>query len=141
MSDANKAVLRRWFEEAFNKGDIDLLDELAAPDYVWHGPGGRETRGREALKEFWRMYLGAFPGMQLSIEDQVAEGDRVVTRFTMRGTHAGAIEGIAPTGKEVTVPGIVVHRFEGGQVVEEWESFDELAMMQQIGAIPAAAQA
>ncbi len=140
MSEANKAVVRRWAEEGFNKGNIDLLDELCAPNYVWH-LGGREVRGLAATKELMGMYLRAFPGMQCSVEDQVAEGDRVVTRWTMRGTHKGDLEGIAATGKAVTLTGIAVARVEGGKVVEEWENFDELAMMQQIGAIPATAQA
>ena len=83
------------------------------------------------------MYLRAFPGIRVTVEDQVAEGETVVTRFTARGTHNGDLGGVAPTGKEVTVAGISIDRFEGGKCVEQWQSFDELAMMQQIGAIPA----
>ena len=93
------------------------------------------------MKELVGMYLRAFPGMQASIEDQVADGDSVVTRLTYRGTHKGDLEGVAPTGKEVTVTAINITRFEGGKSIEEWENSDQLAMMQQIGAIPAAAQA
>ena len=141
MSDANKAVARRFYEEGVNKGNLDLFDELFAPNYVYHGPGGREARGPAGVKELVGMYLGAFPGMQGSIEDQVAEGDRVVTRLTVRGTHKGDLGGIAPTGKEVTVTIINIARFDGGKFAESWENFDELGMMQQIGAIPAAAEA
>ncbi len=140
MSDANKAVARRLLEEGINKGNLDLVDEVVAPDYVGHLPGGREVLGAAGYKELVGMYLGAFPGMQVSIEDQLADGDKVVTRWTGRGTHTGDLEGVAPTGKEVTVTAITIARFEGGKIVEEWENFDELAMMQQIGAIPAAAQ-
>jgi predicted ester cyclase len=112
-----------------------------ANDHVWHGPGGKEARGLKALKELAAGYLRAFPDLRMSIEDQIAEGDRVVTRWTAQGTHKGSLEGIAPTGKAVKVTGIVVDRFAGGKWVEEWESFDELGMMQQIGAIPAASRA
>lgn len=141
MSEANKAAIRRWYEEGINKGNTDLIDALLAPDIVWHGPGGRELRGRAALKEMVAMYLAAFPDMRVSVEDQVAEGDKVVTRFTGRGTHKGDLEGVAPTGNPISVTGISIDRFEGGKLVEEWENFDELAMMQQIGAVPAAAEA
>ena len=137
MSDANKAVARRFYEEAIGKANLDVVDELVAPHYVSHQPGGREVRGPAGLKELLGMYLRAFPGMQISIEDQVADGDRVVTRFTSRGTHKGDLGGVAPTGKQVTVAAIAIDRFEGGKSVESWTSFDELAMMQQIGAIPA----
>ena len=137
MSDANKAVARRLYEEVISTGNFDLLDELIAPNFVGHQPGGREARGPAGMREVVGMYLRAFPGIRVTVEDQVAEGETVVTRFTARGTHNGDLGGVAPTGNEVRVAGISIDRFEGGKCVEQWQSFDELAMMQQIGAIPA----
>ncbi len=139
MSEENKAILRRVTDEVFNQGDLDLVDELFAPDYVLHDPGlpGGELRGTENFKQQWvTMFRTAFPDLQLSVEDQVAEGDRVVTRYTGRGTHQGELMGIPPTGNEVSVGGIIVSRVSGGRVEEEWNSFDALGMMQQLGVIP-----
>lgn len=141
MSDANKAALRRFFEEVVSGNNLDLVDELVTPDFVWHGPGGKEVRGAAGLKQLVGTYLSAFPGMQLSVEDQVAESDKVVTRFTARGTHTGELEGVAPSGKSVTIAALSVCRLEGGKYAEVWEVFDELALLQQIGAVQSPAQA
>ena len=139
MSEENKAILRRVTDEVFNQGNLDVVDELFSPDYVLHDPGipGGELRGPEDFKQHWvSMFRTAFPDLQLSVEDQVAEGDKVVTRYTGRGTHQGELMGISPTNNEAVVSGIIMSRVSGGRVEEEWNSFDALGMMQQLDAVP-----
>jgi steroid delta-isomerase-like uncharacterized protein len=139
MSEENKATLRRVNDEVFSQGNLDLVDDLFAPNYVLHDPGipGGELRGTESFKQQWvSMFRTAFPDLQLSVEDQVAEGDKVVTRYTGRGTHQGELMGIPPTNNEVVVSGIIISRVSGGRIEEEWNSFDALGMMQQLGVIP-----
>ena len=139
MSAENKAILRRVTDEVFTQGNLDVVDELFAPSYVLHDPGvpGGELRGIESFKQQWvSMFRTAFPDLQLSVEDQVAEGDKVVTRYTGRGTHQGELMGIPPTGNEVVVSGTIMSRVSGGRIEEEWNNFDALGMMQQLGVIP-----
>ena len=139
-AEENKATLRRVPEEVFNQGDLSVVDELFAPDYVLHDPGvpGGELRGPEAFKEQWvSMFRSAFPDLQLTIEDQVAEGDKVASRYTSRGTHQGELMGNAPSGNRMAVPGILIDRFSSeGKIEEQWIDYDTLGFMQQIGAIP-----
>ena len=132
MSQENKALVRRFLDELHNKRNYGIVDELA-PSYIGHGGGGSDS---EAVKQGTRSRVAAFPDIRLTIDDQIAEGDKVVTRWTMRGTHQGEYEGIAPTNKEFTNTGIFIHRIEGGKLVERWASTDTLGFMQQIGAIP-----
>jgi len=135
MSEANKALVRRLIE-AFNKRSLALFDELHA-DCVWYTPATGELKG-EALKQYVASALAAFPHWRLTIlRDQVAEGDKVVTRYSCTGTHQGQFMGLAPTGKQVTTSGMVIDRIVEGKVVEEWEEWDTLGMMQQLGAVPA----
>jgi len=140
MSEENKALVRRFVEEAVNKGNLTILDELVASDYVYHGPNGPQFRGPEGYKQLVTMYRTAFPDLRMTTEDMVAEGDKVVTRFSAQGTHRGELMGIAPTGKPVAVTGIFILRFANRKFVEEWENFDTLGMMQQLGVIPAPAE-
>ena len=137
MSDANKSVVRRWFKEGMEKGNLDISDELFADAYVLQMPGVTAT-GPEGLRELATSYRTAFPDLQFTNFDQMAEGDRVVSKWTAQGTHSGPLDGIAPTGKSVTVTGITISRLEGGKVVEDWQNFDELGMLRQIGAVPPA---
>lgn len=137
MSEANKAVVRRTVDEAVNQGKLGVVDELVTTSYVYHGPGGQELRGPEGLRQLITMYRTAFPDLHMNVEGMIAEGDNVVLRWTVHATHKGDLQGIAPTGKKVTVTGIAVSRFEAGKIAEEWESFDQLSMMEQIGAVPA----
>jgi steroid delta-isomerase-like uncharacterized protein len=132
MSEENKALVRRAWEMA---NDLNVIDEVYSPDLVWHEPEG-DVRGSEEAKQYVGMYLEAFPDTNFTIEDMIAEGDKVVTRWTARGTHRGELQGIAPTNKQVTITGITVHRIEGGKIVEEWDSGDNLGLMQQLGVIP-----
>jgi steroid delta-isomerase-like uncharacterized protein len=138
MSEENKALARRFIEEAFNEGNLSVVDEIfASADYVLHDPASpEEVRGPEGVKEFVQMYRSAFPDTHITVEDQIAEGDEVVTRWTGRGTHRGELMGIPASGNQVEVPGITIDRFSGGKGVESWTNYDALGMMQQIGAVP-----
>ena len=143
MSEENKAIARRALEEVFSgQGNLDVADELFAPDYVGHDPASLEDiRGPEGVKEFGSMYRNAFPDVQLSVQEQVAEGDMVATRWIASATHQGDLMGIAPTGNRVTVAGTSVERIVDGKIEETWDNYDALGMMQQIGAIPSPEEA
>jgi predicted ester cyclase len=143
MSEENKAIVRRMIDELLNgQGNLDVADELFAPYYVGHNPASPvDTRGPEGVKVFASMFRSAFPDVHFSVEDQVAEGDKVVTRWRGSGTHQGDLFGIAPTGKGASFVGITINRIEGGKVAEEWQIFDALGMMQQLGAIPSPGEA
>ena len=139
MSEENKAVIRRVNDEVFGQGKLDLVDELFAANYVLHDPGipGGELRGPENFKSQWvSMFRTAFPDLRLSVEDQVAEGEKVVTRYTGRGTHQGELMGIPPTNNQVEVSGIIISHVSDGKIEEEWNIFDALGMMQQLGVVP-----
>jgi steroid delta-isomerase-like uncharacterized protein len=138
--ETNKALVRREFEEMFDQGgDLDTAGEFYASDYVLHEPTSGEVRGLEAARQFAATYREAFPYLQTVIEDQVAEGDRVVSRFSGRGTHLGETEDFGQaTGNRIEITGITIDRFADGRIVEEWTSFDALGMLQQIGLIPEA---
>ena len=136
-TEENKATFRRYVEEGWAKGNVEVADEIFADRYVAHQPdGSEEDRGPEDVKQFLRQYREAFPDLEISIEDQIAEGEKVVTRWASRGTHRGEFRGIAPTGNEVSLTGIGIFRFSEGKVVESWDNFDQLGMLQQLGAIP-----
>ncbi len=136
MSEENKALARRW-ADIFAQGNLDLVDEIYAPDFVGHDPAMPEDiRGVEGARDFYSMYRSAFPDAEITIEDQLAEGDKVATRWTGRGTHEGELMGVSPSGNRVEVAGITISRIEGGKVAEEWDIYDALGMMQQIGAVP-----
>ena len=132
MSEENKALVRRVFEDVFNKRNLALLDEFYA-DCVYHAPAVGELRG-EAYRQFLTALHAAFPDGRWTIQDQVAGGDKVVTRWSFTGTHQGELMGLAPTGKQVTCSGILISRIAEGKVVEEWEEWDTLGMVQQMSA-------
>lgn len=138
-TEKNKAGQRRVWEEVFNKGNLAILPELFAPDYVFRSPLGMEAKGPEGFKQMVAMMRTALPDVHITIDDMFAEGDRVVTRFTFTGTFKGEMMGAAPTGKKVTVTGIVITRWVGGKELEAWESLDTLAFYRQFG-IPIPAQ-
>jgi steroid delta-isomerase-like uncharacterized protein len=136
MSEENKALARRW-TEILTQGNFDLAEEIYASDFVAHDPTMPEdVRGVEGRKEFYSMYRSAFPDADITIEDQVAEGNTVATRWTGRGTHQGELMGVPPSGNRVEVMGVTISRIEGGKIVEEWGIYDALGMMQAIGAVP-----
>jgi steroid delta-isomerase-like uncharacterized protein len=135
-TEENKATFRRYVEEVGNEGNLDLADDVF-DRYLAHQPDGSVLeRGPEDVKRFMGEFRSAFPDFHSTIEDQIAEGDKVVTRWRMRGTHRGEFRGIAPTGKELDITGIGIFRFSDGKVVESWDNFDQLGMMRQLGAIP-----
>ena len=131
--EENKAIFRRVIEEGWNKGNLFVFDELVATDVVHHG---NKTRGLDAFKKTISADMTAYPDLQITIEDIFAEGDKVVVRYTFRGTQEGETEGIPPTGNHVTVTGIFICRCEGGKIVEEWENWDDFGLLQQLGKIP-----
>ena len=137
MSEENKAVARRLVEEVWNKGNFEVADEILAPDFVANNVPPGIPPDREGLKQFIAMYRGAFPDVGLHIEDQIAEGDMVVTRFTAHGTHQGELMGIPPTNKPITVTGIGISRIVEGRIRENWNNFDQYGMLVQLGVIPA----
>jgi steroid delta-isomerase-like uncharacterized protein len=142
MSEENKAVARRAFEDHFNTGNLDLGEEIFTPDYVNHDPSLPDFgSGPEAANQAVRLYRDAFPDARITVEDQVAEGDKVATRWSARGTHEGELMGVAPTGNRVEITGITISRIEGGKIAEDWINYDALGMLQQVGAIPAPEQA
>ena len=133
MSEQNKALARHSWELLDNP---DVLDEVYASDLVWHEPD-QDVRGLEEAKQFVGMYKNAFPDLHATVEDMIAEGDKVVTRWTIRGTHQGEIEEFGPaTGRQIEIKGITIHRIEDGKIVEEWERYDNLGVMQQLGLVP-----
>ena len=141
MAEANnKALVQRWFDDVWNKGREATIDELFAPDGVGYGLGdtGTPIRGPEQFKPFVRNMRASFPDLQITIEDLLADGDKVVARIVLRATHQGGSLGIAPTGRQVRVEGIVVVRITNGQIVEGWNVWDQLGLMRQIGALPSA---
>ena len=133
MSEENKALARRAWELADNP---DILEEVYAPDVVWHEPD-QEIRGLEQAKKFVSAYKTAFPDMKITVEDVIAEGDKVVTRVTLRGTHQGETEEFGPpTGRRLEGGTLTISRIEGGQIVEDWNSYDNLTTLQQLGLAP-----
>src|SRR6476620_3246091 len=136
---ANKALFKR-FHDAANTGDIELLanaiDELVAPDAVVRTPLPIDVTGAEALKQIWAMLFSVYPDIHVTVEDLIAEGDKVVARNTVTGTHRGEFMGVAATGKSVTYNEIFIFRFADGRVVETWGVVDVLAQMKQIGVVP-----
>ena len=138
-TEANKATVRRWYLELFSQGDLSLADELCTADYLNHDiytPPGGWPRGPEGTKAIVTTYRAAFPDVHFTIDDQVAEGDKVVTRWTGRGTNKGPLMGMPPTGKTMTASGISIERFTGGKIAEVWVNFDLLGMLQQLGLVP-----
>lgn len=140
MADAKK-IVRRLFEEPW-KGNWDVVDEYVAPGYIGYDAAEPEPiRGPDGFRANIQKYIAGFSDARITVEDQIGEDDKVATRWSGRGTHSGEIAGIAPTGKEVTVTGLTLSRLEGGQVVEEWTTWDTLGMLVQLGAVPVPATA
>jgi steroid delta-isomerase-like uncharacterized protein len=137
--EQNKAVLRREVGELYNHtGNLDAVEEIFAPEYVSHEPTSGEVRGIEGARQFAATFREAFPDLQNTIEDMVAEGDKVVMRFRGNGTHEGETEAFGPpTGKRMEITGITIKRLADGKIVEAWTNFDALGMMRQLGVMDA----
>jgi steroid delta-isomerase-like uncharacterized protein len=132
-TEENKALARRMVD-AWNQGDLDALDELIAPDYVFHDPADPTTAsGPAGAKQMVSAFRTAFPDLRLTIAAEIAEGDKVVQRLTATGTHRGPLLGIPATGKQVTMSSIEVMRIERGKIAEHWDEFDMLGVLQQLG--------
>jgi steroid delta-isomerase-like uncharacterized protein len=139
MSESNKAIARRYIEQVWNRHELDRFEEFVAADVVHHDSSGDE--GLEWMKETAATVLDAFPDLQNIIEDEIAEGDRVVQRQTTTGTHKGEFNGIPATGQRFSMSGIWIYRLADGKIVELWGQIDNLGMMQQLGVMPVPAQA
>jgi steroid delta-isomerase-like uncharacterized protein len=140
-TEANKAIVIQLYEEIWNQGDLDLVDKLIAPNAINHDPQHPPgvPSGPQGLKAAVTMLRSAFPDDHHTIEDLVAEGDKVVVRTTLTGTHQGSFLGLAPTGKHIANTSIHIFRIASGQIVEVWANRDDLGVLQQLGAIPAPA--
>jgi steroid delta-isomerase-like uncharacterized protein len=132
---ANKDIVHRYIEEVWNQKNLDVLDELMSTDVINHSPARYEL-GLEAHKQVMSTYLTGFPDIHTTADDIIAEGDKVVNRWTATGTHQGELMGVPATGKKVVWTGITVVRFADGKIVEMWWSYDVLGILQQIGVIP-----
>ncbi len=136
----NKATVRR-FDDVVSTGDAEVIsktiDELVAPDVLIHMPLPIQATGAQALKQVWAMLLRGLPDLHVAIEDLIAEGDKVVSRNTVTGTHRGEYRGVPPTGKSITYNEIFIFRFAGGRIVEMWGVVDVFSQMRQLGVIPA----
>jgi steroid delta-isomerase-like uncharacterized protein len=139
MAQENSSLIRRWFEEVWNKGRMEAIDEMASADVVGHGQAQHATDiGLKEFKPFVHALRSAFPDMKINIDYVIEQGDKVVARWTSTMTHKGEFLGFAPTGKKVTVTGTTTQRVSGGKIVEGWDNWDQLGLLVQIGAVPAA---
>ena len=136
VSDDNKKLALRFYEEIFNRGNVDAADELIASDVIDHNPLPGLPPGREGAKLLFGMFHTAFSGLHVTVDDLIAEGDKVVARGTMRGAHTGTFMNIPPTGKEFMIDWIDIYRVEDGKQVEVWHLEDLLKLLQQLGVIP-----
>lgn len=140
MSEANKAIVQQFVDEFWNKGDLTTAEKFLAADSFRHDPATPDVgRGPEGEKQPAVIYRGAFPDLHLTLEDMLADGEKVVLRWTARGTHKGDLRGAAPTGRRFEVSGITILRLSGGKIAEAWVNWDALGLMRQLGVQSAAA--
>jgi len=132
--DENRVLVRAYYEAVYNRRGLDRLDAFLAPDFVSAGPGGRMDRDAHATA--LAASLTAMPDLRLTVEEQIAEGDAVVTRWSATGTQLGPLFGIPPTGRRVTATAIHVHHVRDGRIVDQWEQFDTLGVLGQLGLVP-----
>jgi steroid delta-isomerase-like uncharacterized protein len=137
MSEHNKAIVRRLFAELWNNGKLSVADEIFTANYAHHDSSTPDLGlGPESEKKRATLYRTAFPDLHLTIEDVIAEGETVMTRWSCRGTHKGDLNGIAPTGKQITVSGVTIARVSNGKIAEGYVNWDALGLMQQLGVVP-----
>ena len=136
MLEENKALAHHWWQEVWAKGNLDAVDELCSSDYVFYNPPGGYPPDREGYKQDVMDFFNSFVEVEAPIEDIVAEGDKVVVRWTWSGTHVAEFWGAPPTGKRITMRGITILRIVGGKIVEEWEEMDLLGAERQLGRFP-----
>jgi steroid delta-isomerase-like uncharacterized protein len=138
MAEDNAAFIRRWFEEVWNKGREEAIDEMLSEEGVAHGLGdeaGRKLRGPSDFKPFFRRFRGAFPEIEVVVEETISEGDKVAARCTVRGHHRGDTLGFKATDLPVEFEGISIVRVKDGKIVEAWNNFDFMSMFRQLGAL------
>lgn len=138
-TELNKQIVRRFVEEVWNAGKLEVADEVLAPDYIEHPSTPDESRpeeptGPDGMKRFIQMFRGAFPDMQFTVEHMVAEEDKVAVHLTGRGTHLGELNGLPPTGKRVRIGGAAIHRLEHDKIMETYQVVDRLSLREQLGA-------
>ena len=134
--EQNKQVVLRLFDEVYNQGDLSAIDDIIGWNVVGHDPTGAvPIRGIDGYRQAAVSWRDSFPDLKVSVDDVVAEGDRVAARWTLIGHHLGAFMDVPPTGREVNVGGIIIYRFAGGKIIEYWGVFDTLHLMRQLGAI------
>jgi len=131
-----KVLVRRLFEEVWNQGNLAAIDELFAPSYIRYDPAAPEAKGLAGFKQLVVLLRTAFPDLHFTLEEIIAEGDKVMSRALLRGTHRGEYLGVAPTGKPVAVMGMVVLRIAQGKFQEGWLMMDNLGLLQQLGVVP-----
>ena len=141
-AEENKAIARRYWEELWNTGNLASIDEILAPDYVFHDGAGVVSRGTERIKRASPIFRTAFPDLHFVLEDVCADENKVIVRWTAHGTHRGDIalasRHLPPTGKQVTFFGIDIFHITGGKIGEAWRSWDRLGLLQQLGVVPTA---
>src|SRR5262245_50107653 len=141
-SEEHKALVRRFWEEVFNQKRLERADAYVAQDYLDHGAQPGQGPGLEGAKwQRWALYFAAIPDLHATIDDMVAEGDKVSVRFTVAGTQVGELMGVPPTGKRFDVGAMCIYRIAEGKVAEQWEQIDMLGLLRQLGAIPGPAHA
>ena len=136
VEDRNKALVTRWFEEVWNQGRIERLADFRAPDAVATGLGNCESRGDAPFQAMYSNLRETLPDLHISIDDIMAEGDRVAVRITLEGTHTGAALGASPSGRKISVPALIIARIVDGKIAQAWNSIDRLSLLLQIGALP-----
>jgi steroid delta-isomerase-like uncharacterized protein len=129
-------VLRQWYQELWDNWKIGVADALLTPDYALHVSGSPTPFNRDAVKQVVAMYGAAFPDLKHTVDEMIAEGNTVAARWTVRGTHRGEFQGVAPTGRPIQLSGATVHHMSDGRIVETWLTVDNLELLQQLGAAP-----
>jgi steroid delta-isomerase-like uncharacterized protein len=134
-------VLRQWYQELWNKWNVGAADDLLTSDYLLHLSGSPTPMDRDATKQVVTMFRSAFPDLRHTVDEMIAEENTIATRWTVWGTHRGEFQGIAPTGKRISVSGTTVHHMANGRIAETWLTVDNLHLLQQLGAVPQPGQA
>ena len=138
MTSASHESIVRNVLTLIDARKLDEAFEFYAPDYVYHGPGGQELRGRDGIRGLWEIFLGGFPDLSSTVDELISHGDKLVMRWTVRGTHTGEFLGIAPTNNKIALPITEIFVIADGQLVEAWDRYDRLHLLEQIGAAPIA---
>jgi steroid delta-isomerase-like uncharacterized protein len=140
MAVNSKEISRRVFEEVWNNKKLNAVDELMEANYIHHDVQSPVPKGIDGYKQFVSYYLNAFPDLQFTIDDEIADEQTAVSRWTVTGTHQGDLPGIPRTGRRISVTGITIARVRNGKVIESWNNWDALGLMQQLGVVPVEAR-